>query len=96
MTIKDDVLKDVPQALVDRHVPAIKALCGKYAEAVNIITMAYEKDPLNYENDPDVVAFRDEYNALSRKTHQDFIQDGGTDEQWNILSPAVHYGHFGP
>lgn len=96
MTAKDDVYKQVPQVLADKHVPAIKAVFAKYAEAVTVVSTAQQKDPLNFEQDPAVTAFRDEFHQLVDKAYQDFAKDGGTEAQWNILAPAVHYGHFGP
>lgn len=33
--------------------------------------------------------------ALIEKALQDFLKDGGTEDQWNILAPAVHYGSYG-
>lgn len=96
MTNKDDVYKQVPQALADKHVPAIKAVFAKYAEAVIVLSTAQQKNPFAFEKDPTVTAFRAEYDQLVGKVYQDFTSDGGTEEQWNILAPAVHYGHFGP
>lgn len=95
MTTKDEVLKQVPQALADKHVPALKTLFAKFVQGVNVLTTAQQKDPLNFENDPAVIALRDEYNQLASQVYEDFTQDGGTKEQWNILAPAVQYGHFG-
>ena len=96
MTVKDEILKQVPQALADKHVPALKTMFAKYVEAVTVLTTAQQKDPLNFEKDPAVIALRDEYHQMASRVYEDFALDGGTKEQWNILAPAVHYGHFGP
>ncbi|MBI2233534.1 MAG: hypothetical protein HYU57_00705 [Micavibrio aeruginosavorus] len=84
-------IDSIPDHLKTKYVPMLKDLFNE----LNRFAQTFEEsaDPVS---DQTIRDMRDAYLKHVDQVFTDFAADGGTKEQWNVLAPAVHYGHFGP
>jgi hypothetical protein len=61
----------------------------------NTMCAELEADPA-LETDPAMVGRRDDFLQGMEALSTEFEAAGGTEEQWNILAPAIHYGDLSP
>jgi hypothetical protein len=80
-------LDSIPDDLKKKYIPILTDLfdifntCAKAADAA-----------LDPESDPVIIDLAKTFEKGMDQAYNDFTNEGGTLEQWNILVPAVHYG----
>ena len=88
----EENLRGIPESLRKKYGPEIKKCFDLFNDLAG---------QLDAEDDLDIDApgFEDRRNAYLNTVatvHGDFAADGGTEDQWNILAPAIHYGLYTP
>jgi hypothetical protein len=81
----------VPAHLEQKYVPRLKDVFRTFAD----ITEALEFDPTLLK-DPAFAHSAATVKGSIKAIYDEFRKDGGTQDEWNALSPAVHNGEYGP
>lgn len=85
-------LDQIPDHLKAKYIPRLKELFNEYAEYVEV----FEASPIKTDKDPVLKQKGDNYTAHVEEVYDDFLADGGTEDQWNILAPTIFYSKFDP
>jgi hypothetical protein len=84
-------MENIPDHLKQKFVPRLKDQFRKIAE----MAAAADMDPSLLQDGSFAAQARDFHREMGA-LYDDFERDGGTEEHWNRLAPAVHKGDFGP
>lgn len=76
----------VPEYLIHKYMPLMNDLFIKF----NQLAQRIEENPELIE-DPDVIEQKDAMIASMDGLWVEFVQDGGNDEMWNKMAPAIHH-----
>ena len=84
-------MSTVPTHIETKYVPRLKEQFRKFAEMATAIDL----DP-SLMNDKSFQSKAEDFRREMDDLYAEFENDGGTEEHWNTLAPAVHYGKYGP